>query len=255
MLQDMADIQAEEDRRKTWGFIGAIPGCAGGYGLAKTVFDFSQGDFLGSLEGLGLFVVMLLPMFICGAKTMGGLGGGIIGIIFCLMPAGYFLFELPKAAAEKAAAEAEAEAKKAEAEAKEAEIAANKAAFEALISQLKSLEGRKANDCIGYWKSNEANPLNVSKKGKKYTVKYLDGDGKDVELSGVVSQKRICNEETNTCHNAKELICKDYYCIIAKGDSAYFFDTTAPFLLLGYARTDKSEFDKKVKEIRESSSK
>ncbi|MBO7062409.1 MAG: hypothetical protein J6W54_15165, partial [Fibrobacter sp.] len=88
-LQDLADIQAEEDRRKTWSFIGAIPGCVGAFGLWKTISDFSQGEFLGSLEGLGLFIVMLLPIFICGAKAMGGLGGGIAGIILSLMVTGF----------------------------------------------------------------------------------------------------------------------------------------------------------------------
>lgn len=243
-LQDLADIQAEEDRRKTWSFIGAIPGCVGAFGLWKTISDFSQGEFLGSLEGLGLFIVMLLPMFICGAKAMGGLGGGIGGIILSLMVTGFLYYTLPN--------KEELDAKKAEAE----KIEAN---FETLRSLIKSFEGRKAKDCIGYWKGDDLLPLHISKKGKNYTWKLLDEDGKQEEFSAITERKEICYEDkdNNTCRNLiiKEAICDDYYCIVAKGDSAYYFETTAPFSFWGYARTNKNDFDKEVKKRRKSSSK
>ena len=235
-LQDLADIEAEDARQKFWLIVGAIPGCVGGWGLAKTILDFSQGEFLGSLKGLGLFIVMFLPMFLCGAKAVGGLGGGIIGVILCLIPAGIFYFELPKAEAEKAEAEA------------------NEANFETLRSLIKSFEGRKVTDCIGYWNGEDLLPLHISKKGKKYTWKLLREDGEQEEFSAITERKEICFEDkgNNTCRNLiiKETICDDYYCIIAKGDSAYYFETTAPFSFWGYARTNKSNFDKEVKKIK-----
>ena len=132
-----------------------------------------------------------------------------------------------------------------------------KEAFDALIAQLKSFEGNKAKDCLGYWKGEGLIPLQVSKNGKKFTVKYPDIDGgKDIERSRPIEERRICIQGTNTCYNAKELICEDNeQCMIAKGDSAYYFKTKVPFTLWGYIRTDKSDFDKEAKRIRKSSSK
>ena len=248
-LQDLADIQAEENTRKFWTIIGAIPGCLGAYGLWMTISDFSQGEYLGFMKGLALFVVMLLPMFICGAKSGGGIGGGIGGIILCLIVTGVLYYCIPT--------KAETEAKEAEIAAKEAEIAANNAAFRTLRFQLKKFEGRKAKDCVGFWKGDGLIPLQVVKNGKKYTIKYPAADGGEyVEKSGSVEERRICNRETNTCFNVKDLICEDnVQCMIAKGDSAYYFETNAPFSLWGYVRTNKSGFDKEVKKNRNSSSK
>lgn len=244
MLQDMADIQAEEDRRKFWSFIGAIPGCVGAFGLWKIISDFSQGEYLGSLEGLGLFIVMLLPTFICGAKAMGGLGGGIGGIILSLMVTGFLYYTLPT---------------KEEVEAKEAEIDKVEENFEALRSLSKSFEGRKAKDCVGYWKGEGLRPLHVSKKGKNYTVNVVREDGGQVEFSATDKLKQFCHEKDHTCRyiTMKELICEERgaLCIIAKGDSAYYFETIPPFTLWGYARTNKNGFDKQVKEFRKSLSK
>ena len=132
-----------------------------------------------------------------------------------------------------------------------------KEAFETLVSQLKAFDGNKAKDCVGYWKGEGLIPLQVSKNGKKFTIKYpVEDGGKDFQKSRPIEERRICIQETNTCYNAKELICEDnVQCMIAKGDSAYYFRTKVPFSLWGYIRTDKSDFDKEAKKIRKSSSK
>ena len=132
-----------------------------------------------------------------------------------------------------------------------------KEAFETLVSQLKAFDGNKAKDCVGYWKGEGLVPLQVSKNGKKFTIKYpVEDGGKDFQKSRPIEERRICIQETNTCYNAKELICEDnVQCMIAKGDSAYYFRTKVPFSLWGYIRTDKSDFDKEAKKIRKSSSK
>lgn len=234
MLQDMADIQAEDNRQKFWIIVGAIPGILGAGGLCKAISGFLQGEYLGSLAGLAAFVVMLLPMFICGAKVVGGLGGGITGIIMCLICTGFMCYFNAKNEDEKKA----------------------EANFETLMSQLDSFEGRKVKDCVGYWKGENAYSLHVSKKGKSYTIRAIDGKDEKFNSSATTEEQYICNTKSpSTCYTVDELICLDYYCMIAKGDSAYYFKKTAPYKLLGYARINKNEFDKEAKGISESPSK
>lgn len=244
-LQDLADIQAEENTRNFWMIIGAIPGCLGAFGLWMTISCFSEGAYLGSLAGLGLFVVMLLPMFICGAKSGGGIGGGIGGIILCLIVTGVLYYCIPT---------------KAETEAKEAETEEVETGFETLKSLLKSFEGGKVKDCVGYWKGEGLRPLHISKNGKKYTMKLELEDGKRSEISATAGLKQFCHEiAPNICSyiTIKELICEERGadCFVAKGDSAYYFETIPPFSYWGYVRIDKRSFDKEVKEFRKSSSK
>jgi hypothetical protein len=319
-LQDLADIQAAEDRKNAF-LIGAlISGFIGFVSLVYVVDFWVNSHYLYSIGCAVLFLLMLPPTFFCLAKSG---GGGCVALFCCLIVVscdigsvyamydditkhfeGYWkndnnvVFEIYK---DNSGAyfiydiEGKAIAKKQDnkicgkdlfntdfcinVKGNSAYYEINgdtisytrinkeehdkildtkkKEAFDALIAQLKSFEGNKAKDCLGYWKGEGLIPLQVSKNGKKFTVKYPDIDGgKDIERSRPIEERRICIQETNTCYNAKELICEDNeQCMIAKGDSAYYFKTKVPFTLWGYIRTDKSDFDKEAKRIRKSSSK
>ncbi len=322
-LQDLADIQAAEDRKNAF-LIGAlISGFIGFVSLVYVVDFWVNSHYLYSIGCAVLFLLMLPPTFFCLAKS----GGGGCAALFCCLivvscdigsvyamydditkhfegywkndnnvvfeiykdnSGAYFIYDIEgKDIAKKqdnkicgknssdgvfcinvkgnsAYIETDDDttaytriSKEEYDKTLDTQKKANKAAFETLISQLKSFEGNKAKDCVGFWKGHDLAPLQVTKNGKKYNVKYPDRNGgKDIERSSFVEKRRICNQETKACYNAKELFCEDnVQCMIAKGDSAYYFETTAPYSLWGYIRTDKNDFDKEVKEFRESSSK
>ena len=320
-LQDLADIQAAEDRKNAFGIGAFICAFIGFVAIWKVVEYWVNSDYLYSIGCAALFLLMLPPTFICSAKSFAGGGGAFF---LCLILVGFEVYavykmnedgtfthfegywkndsnEVFEIFEDKSGAyfiydiEGKAIAKKQDnkicgkdlfntdfcinVKGNSAYYEINgdtisytrinkeehdkildtkkKEAFDALIAQLKSFEGNKAKDCLGYWKGEGLIPLQVSKNGKKFTVKYPDIDGgKDIERSSFVEKRRICNQETKACYNAKELFCEDnVQCMIAKGDSAYYFETTAPYSLWGYIRTDKNDFDKEVKEFRESSSK
>jgi hypothetical protein len=322
-LQDLADIQAAEDRKNAF-LIGAlISGFIGFVSLVYVVDFWVNSHYLYSIGCAVLFLLMLPPTFFCLAKS----GGGGCAALFCCLivvscdigsvyamydditkhfegywkndnnvvfeiykdnSGAYFIYDIEgKDIAKKqdnkicgknssdgvfcinvkgnsAYIETDDDttaytriSKEEYDKTLDTQKKANKAAFETLISQLKSFEGNKAKDCVGFWKGHDLAPLQVTKNGKKYNVKYPDRNGgKDIERSSFVEKRRICNQETKACYNAKELFCEgNVQCMIAKGDSAYYFETTAPYSLWGYIRTDKNDFDKEVKEFRESSSK
>ena len=323
-LQDLADIQAAEDRKNAFGIGAFICAIIGFVAIWKVVEYWVNSDYLYSIGCAALFLLMLPPTFICSAKAFAGGGGAFF---LCLILVGfevyvvykmnedgtfthfegywkndnnvvfeiykdnsgaYFIYDIEgKDIAKKqdnkicgknssdgvfcinvkgnsAYIETDDDttaytriSKEEYDKTLDTQKKANKAAFETLISQLKSFEGNKAKDCVGFWKGHDLAPLQVTKNGKKYNVKYPDRNGgKDIERSSFVEKRRICNQETKACYNAKELFCEDnVQCMIAKGDSAYYFETTAPYSLWGYIRTDKNDFDKEVKEFRESSSK
>ena len=320
-LQDLADIQAAEDRKNAFGIGAFICAIIGFVAIWKVVEYWVNSDYLYSIGCAALFLLMLPPTFICSAKAFAGGGGAFF---LCLILVGfevyvvykmnedgtfthfegywkndnnavfeiykdnsgaYFIYDidgkvLVKKQNNKICGEnlfntdfcINVKGNSAYYEINGDTITytriskeehdkildtKKKEAFDALIAQLKSFEGNKAKDCLGYWKGEGLIPLQVSKNGKKFTVKYPDIDGgKDIERSRPIEERRICIQGTNTCYNAKELICEDNeQCMIAKGDSAYYFKTKVPFTLWGYIRTDKSDFDKEAKRIRKSSSK
>lgn len=81
-LQDLAEIQAAEDKRQNFGLGGAICGAIGLGALCFVVYFWANSNYLYSIGCAILFLLMLPPTFICGAKSgCGGCGS----LIFCIL--------------------------------------------------------------------------------------------------------------------------------------------------------------------------
>ncbi len=251
-LQDLADIQAAEDRKNAFGIGAFICAIIGFVAIWKVVEYWVNSDYLYSIGCAALFLLMLPPTFICSAKAFAGGGGAFF---LCLILVGfevyvvykmnedgtfthfegywkndnnavfeiykdnsgaYFIYDidgkvLVKKQNNKICGEnlfntdfcINVKGSSAYYEINGDTITytriskdehdkildtQKKEAFDALIAQLKSFEGNKIKDCIGYWKG-EGFPMHISKNGKKYTIKFERDDGKQVKLSATAEEK------------------------------------------------------------------